>query len=503
MISLDSIFSQSSSIENLIQQYMAIESRPVTDLQTRKSDLTIRRAMYSDLANYLESVFNHAEDLADTEDDSIFNTINVSSSNSSIISATSSAGAALGTYQFRVRQLATATGVKSTADLNTAKSTSSTSQVVAGSDTLDTSQTWEEAGFDTVPDGSVTINGKEFTLADYDTVDEFMDAVNEDEDASATIYYDSTRDKFFIENDSTSGDLSLSETPESVGFLSEINISEGVYDTNNSGLQTDVYLYQTNFDSEVDENDSGSFKINGSTITWDADDDTLNDIISSINNSDAGVTVFYDDTLDKLIMTANESGSEEIELEDVSGTFLMNTLKFSGASQTTGQDALFTINSTSADDEITKSSNTFTINGITYTLKDVTVENDSYSDAGTTYVTVTTSKNASALQAKINAFLGSLNTAFSYIKAKSAVNTDTYTRGALAGETAYTTLKNALMGILLDQVDGLDEDKPSTLAEIGITVNDGMSASISDASKLIEWLLTCSKVETSIRNFCV
>ena len=188
------------------------------------------------------------------------------------------------------------------------------------------------------------------------------------------------------------------------------------------------------------------------------------------------------------MLTSNETGSEEIALEDVEGTFLTQSLKLSGASQTLGQDALFTINSTSADDEITKSSNTFSINGISYSLEAITVENDSYSDAGTSAVTVSAQKDSGRVQAKLNSFLGAFNTLTSYIRTKSAVDTTTYSRGALAGQTIFTGLRNDLIKILADRVTGISDDGPTTLAEIGITFDSALTASISDSSLLTEWL---------------
>ncbi|MDZ7338933.1 MAG: flagellar filament capping protein FliD, partial [candidate division KSB1 bacterium] len=140
------------------------------------------------------------------------------------------------------------------------------------------------------------------------------------------------------------------------------------------------------------------------------------------------------------------------------------------------------------DDEITKTSNTFTINGITYTLRGVTVANDDYADPATTAVTIAASKDASALEAKIRAFLASLNTVTSYIKAKSAVDSSGYTRGAMAGETVFTGLRMQLLSALVERVSGLESGKPVTLAEIGITVNSALQASLSEPSKLRFWL---------------
>lgn len=488
MISLDALFSQTSAIDALVTKYMELERRPVTDLENRKSTLNVRVAMYQDLTNYLTSLKTLVDDLASSTSESIFNVVRVVSSNVEAVSATATSGAATGTYQIRVRQLATATTVKSSAQLNTAPSVASSSQVVAGSGTINTSKSWSEAGFAATPDGSVTINGKMFNLAPYATVSEFMEAVNADTEACATIYYDVEQDRFVIESDDAGTDLVLSESPESYGFLTAAKIAAGTYSANASGVRPNVYLFQANFDNPVGEEEAGSFKINGAPITWDADRDTLNSIISRINSSAAGVTAYYDDTIDKVVLTAKETGSEEIVLEDVTGTLLTQSLKFAGASQTLGRNALFTINSSSFEDEINKTSNTFTINGITYTLKGVTVANDDYDDAGTTAVTITASKDLSALEAKIRAFLSSLNTVISYIKAKSAVDATTYTRGAMAGETVFTSLRMQLLGAMMGRVTGLESGKPTTLGEIGITFDSALQASLSNPSKLRLWL---------------
>lgn len=486
MISLSSITGQNSSIEALIQQYMALERRPIQELNSKKAALNTKSAVFNDCKNKLAALESAAEDLADTSNSSIFNAVRVSSDDTDTLTVTAGSDAAQGQYVFRIRQLATATQMKSTADLNTHKSALSSNQVVDGMDELETDEAWADAGFDTTPDGTVTINGVTFTLADYTTVDDFMDAVNDHATANANIYYDSAKDKFIIES-TDENNLVLSETGTN-GFLTEANITAGTYTTNVSGLDAGAYLHEINFDTGVSESDSGSFKINGTTIEWDADTDTLNSLISSINHSDAGVTAYYDDSLDRVVITSDTMGSDEIQWEDVEGTFLGSTLNLTGVTQTTGQNALFTINSTDSADEITKSSNEFTINGLNFALKKITVENDSYTDADTTTVTVNSVKDETSLKAKINSFLDAFNNIVDYFKTKTAVDTTTYSRGPLAGETVFRALKSDIVSILLDQVSGIDSNKPSYLAEIGITIDNNLHASISDSGDLSDWL---------------
>lgn len=488
MASISALAGQSAGIETLISQYMALERRPILDLQSRKSSLNTQSAVFNDMKNKLKALQDAADVLADTTDDSIFEAVKVSSNDTNTLTVTAGTDAAQGTYMFRVRQLATATRMKSTADLNNHYGARSSKQVVDGYDNvLDTDEDWADAGFDTTPDGTVTINGETFTLADYSSVDEFMDAVNDDADADANIWYDSSTDKFTIESTDAATNLVISETGTN-GFFTEVNITAATYSSNVGGLEAGALLGDINFDTAIGSTDTGSFKINGTTIEWDASTDTLNSVLSTINHSDAGVTAFYDESLDRVMFTADDMGSEEIEWEDVEGTFLGSSLNLTGVTQTTGQNALFTINSTDAGDEISKSSNSFSVNGLNITLKATTVENDSYSDADTTSVTVSSVKDEDTLKTKINSFLGAYNSAIDYFTTKTNVDVSTYTRGALAGETVFSSLKSDIVGMILGQVDDLDDDKPSYFADIGITLDDNLHASISDASVLSDWL---------------
>jgi flagellar hook-associated protein 2 len=471
------------SLESLVQQYMTLERRPLTTMQTNRNSLSTKSSLLDDVKTQLQDLQDLAEEMAETDaDKSVFNTVQASSSDTDTITVSSNEGAAEGTYLFRVRQLATSTTMKSTAYLNTAASVKSSSQVVAGTGYLTTSRSWALAGFDTVPDGTVTINGETFTLSNYSTVDAFMTAVNNDANANAHIYYNQDTDRFVIEHDAPGETLTISESAN--GFFTQAHITTGSYTTNTTGVQTDVLLKNANFDYAFSAAETGSFKINGVEIAWNADSDTLGEIISRINASEANVTAFYDESLDKVSFTANDTGSEVIQWEDVTGTFLGDALKLTGVTQNVGNDAKFTINSTDSGDEITKTSNTFTLNGLSVTLKDITVANDSYSDSGTTSVTVTSTQDTSAIRTKISSFLTKFNTVKDYLKNKLSVDPTTYSRGALSGETTFRTLLTNMTTTILDQVSGVAADDPSTLYEIGITFDENLHASITDESTM-------------------
>lgn len=478
-----SITDLSNQYKKLISSMMAVERIPVTKLQSQKSNMSIQSAMFTDLKETLAGVKSSAETLAETGTSSIFQTAKtLSTSDSDVITASASSSAADGIYNLDVTKLATATSMSSTAQLNTHKSARSSSQVVAGSGTIDTSESFANADFDNTPTGTVTINDGvhgdwvSADLSSYGSVNDFLEDIEDNTDAN--IYYDSTRDKFVIES-TTSNDLTISGN-----FFNEVNITGPVNsDDSTIGIETDVVLSEANFGTAV--SGTGSFNINGAEIDWDASADTLNDIISRINNSDAEVTAFYDDETDKVIMTSNTTGSETISLSDVTGTLLGSTLNLSEGSQTAGDDATFTIN---GSDAMTRSSNTFDLNGTTFTLH----------SAGSS--TVNIGRNNSEITSKVETFLSNINAVTDYIKKKSAVDPETYTRGGLVGQTTYTSLPRRLRSILLSEVSGMDENKPNSLRDIGITFDSNLEIEISDSDKFSDALVENPNILEEIFN---
>lgn len=458
---------------------MALEQSPLKSLNTQKTKLNASLTIYSDLKSKLSDLLTASKNLADTSSSSIYNSRISSSDDETKVAASAGISAAVGTFQIRVKQLATGASIQSTGDLITKSAAKSTSKVAPGTGTVDVTKSFATAGFANGPDGTVTINGQNFTLADYSTVQAFMDAVNNDVTANANIYYSKTEDRFTIEQKDTDADLVISETGTNP-FFTQTKIAVGTYTGNgNTGIRSDVLLSKANFDTPLVSTTSGSFTINGVTITYNTDTDTLDNVLSKINSSTANVTAFYDDSLDKVLIKSKGTGSTDtITLADVSGN-LLSALKLDNATQTNGTDALLTINSTNTANQITKSTNTFTINGTSYILKNTNVTN--YTD--TTYTTVTINQDTSSIQSKITGFLDKLNSVADFIKSNSGIDANTKARGLLAGNAAFTSLRSQLYNKLTGQVTGLAAGDPDNLNKIGITVNSSLKASLFDTSK--------------------
>lgn len=107
--------------------------------------------------------------------------------------------------------------------------------------------------------------------------------------------------------------------------------------------------------------------------------ESLNSVMSKVNNSKLGVTMFYDSYSDKVTMTRKETGvynnsenGKEIEFTD--GDFLTQVLGFHNitpdppGNYVKAKNATFIINGL----ETSRQSNTFSMNGVTFTLKKTT-----------------------------------------------------------------------------------------------------------------------------------
>lgn len=116
-------------------------------------------------------------------------------------------------------------------------------------------------------------------------------------------------------------------------------------------------------------------KINGVDIEV-TNKDTVYTLMEKINDSDAGVTVSYQEAADKFVFTSKEdgaSGTIDFTGNDQAGADLLNAIFGAGTSDQTvmGQDAIVAVKYAGTDEtvELTRGSNSFTIDGLTISVK--------------------------------------------------------------------------------------------------------------------------------------
>lgn len=170
-------------IQELVDSLISIQRRPITQLQTRLTDLSNRRAAYLQVTSQLLSIQNLGTRLANAE---FFRRSTATSSNEGAIVASATAGSAVGQFSFSVKSLATTHQL-----ISSGFATADASPVGAGTLTFESSQGTVNASTrldtlraqDGVQRGKFRITDRSGAGADVDlttagTVQDVIDAIN-------------------------------------------------------------------------------------------------------------------------------------------------------------------------------------------------------------------------------------------------------------------------------------------------------------------------------------
>lgn len=201
---------------------------------------------------------------------------------------------------------------------------------------------------------------------------------------------------------------------------------------------------------------SGSFTVNGVTIAYDETADSLANVITRINESASGVTATYDVLDDKLVITANTTGSIGIGLADVTGNFLA-AFDVLSPTQSLGTSAAYQIDG-GATQYSTSNSVTNAVTGVTLTFEDTT----------STAITVTISANTGNLAARLRGFAEQYNSTLSIMKNLMKSGEDVEEKGVLSGDTTMLNMTRNLRSLVVGKAVGLTGDL-SSLGDIGFS----------------------------------
>ncbi|SHF90396.1 flagellar filament capping protein FliD [Ornithinibacillus halophilus] len=150
---------------------------------------------------------------------------------------------------------------------------------------------------------------------------------------------------------------------------------------------------------------------------------SINQVMSSVNSSQVGLTMFYDSFTDQMTLSRNETGNfngegaNEFDGKSVTGLnnreiitdgLLMNSLfRFGNGTETGGQNAKFTINELTTE----RHSNTFDISGVTFSLKKTFTEDEEAA-------TLSVNNDSEAVFENIKEFVENYNTLIEAINDK-------------------------------------------------------------------------------------
>ncbi|MDP3768721.1 MAG: flagellin hook IN motif-containing protein, partial [Dehalococcoidia bacterium] len=176
--------------------------------------------------------------------------------------------------------------------------------------------------FGSVASGSFTINGVSISVdKDADTLAAIITRIN-GAGAGVTASYDSAQDKLILTTTANSEDL-ITVAGDTTGFLTAAKLSTNNTARGNLRDDQQVLSKTTQFATVS----SGSFTVNGVSITVNASTDTLTTLVDKINDADAGVTASYDATLDKLVLIGTSYSADLITVAgDTTGFLTTATL---------------------------------------------------------------------------------------------------------------------------------------------------------------------------------
>jgi len=292
------------TVTGIVSQLMNIERQPLRRLQTKRSDLTVRAAVFSDLQTKIRDLRTQAQAVADTIDPP-FGVKTTNSSDSDVLAATAASGAVVGTHDVFVEQLAKSHTMIS--DRKTLSGTDIVDNVGAGT------QTFSVTINDVATEVSVTISAGE----DDETVlgniaSAINDAMSDVDDAmTASLLKDTTTTgKLVLRSDDTGTTYKMALADVSGGLLNYL----GIDDETTAGTDTTGgYIYA---DGELD----AKITVGGVSITRDSNsiDDALDGVTLNLlgfqeqGANEVSLTVSADvasvrTSVEELLTTYNET----------------------------------------------------------------------------------------------------------------------------------------------------------------------------------------------------
>ncbi|SCW58612.1 flagellar hook-associated protein 2 [Paenibacillus tianmuensis] len=503
MVTRISSLNSGMDIDGLIAKMMTAERAPVDKLNQQKQSLTWKTQAYRDI-NTKIAAFRDSLSTLRFGSSTAWNPNTVSSANTSLVEASAGGNASAATHNIVVTRLASGGTLSSGAPVSNSSLTSDTIAPVSIANSSNNNKV------------NITINGvtRTVTIADG--------TYNNSSDLGAALQtaINSTFGANQIKVDTTTASGKIMLTTGSIpGSTAQITVNTSAGNTGISALgytdgsnnridpkavlNTQVGKIQAGSIFTVDpSNTQGSFTVNGQTITFDTSTDSLNSIITKVNSSNAGVTMSHDSVSDRIVLNTKDTGSSAtISIADGANSNFVKNLRLDvtaaapdKAQYSPGQNAQVSIDGVAAE----FTSNSFTNNGINYTLKNVT---------GAAGVTVSSSPDKDALYNNITDFVNKYNDLLSAIN--TLINEPKYRdfkpltsdqksqmkdsdiknweekakSGLLGGDAMLTKFRDSLRQIVYSTVETLPSAN-NALYKIGITTQTYVQGDAINAGKL-------------------
>jgi flagellar hook-associated protein 2 len=455
-IQLSGLINGSFDWQSVVTQLIAIDSAPITTLQTAEANNNTQLQALGTLSQDVTALQTSSTAL---QADGLFNGVSASSTTTgSTWTPTADTTAAPGNYTIDVTNLATPTTLDGASGIGNPLSAASDVSGV----TLATMPTA------TAPTAGVfSVDGKQVSVTLSESLKQVMDAISAATGGNVTGTYEPGLDKIKLVS-ADGSPVVLGAANDTSNFLSAVKLVSNGTDTVSStnalgAASTGSPLSSADLASPVTGTDSsgnGSFTINGVSIAYNVNTSTIASVIGSINSSTAGVTASYNPSSDSIVLSNGTTGSTGIGVADTSGTLMASLGLTTGATLNEGQNAIFTVNGGAP---ITSASNTLdpTVTGIA----GLTVGVDSE-----TSQTINVAPDTASMTTAINSFISAYNNLQLDIGSLTQVTSNvngTVTTQPLANNQEVSQWSEDLRNLAFNAVSGVSGTVKS-LSDIGI-----------------------------------
>ena len=355
----------------------------------------------------------------------------------------------------------------------------STNNTVRGNIQDDQQVLSKTSEFSSVSTGSFTVNGKAISVnASTDSLSSIVSAIN-NANAGVSASYDSTLDKVVL-TAAANGRDQIAVANDTTGLLAVAGLSTG--NTIRGKLADDQEILSNT--SRFSAVTNGSFQLNGVSIAVDAGQDTLQTLISKINNAGAGVTASYSNATDKLTFTPNTAGAT-LSIENDTSGFLAAAKVASGTAGThVNADAAFNasgLNGPLFDPGLAVTAGSFRVNGVTINVGAADTVNSVLAKITASAAGVTATYDSSAQTVKLTS---------KNLSADPITVTDD-TSGFLAAVKLNGTAQSTPGALFLSAFDGsLDQMSEYSAVHAGTLTVNGQVIAVDPAATTIRSLVT-------------
>jgi len=387
--------------------------------------------------------------------------------------ATADSSTDIGTHTFSLTQLATKAQLSgSTGTGNALSSTADVSGLTIATLPITTA----------ITAGEFTVNGARVSVAATDSLQDVLNRISTATGGAVAASYDPTLDEIHL---SGSSEIILGSANDTSNFLTATGLGNNgtanVLSSKALGVagvsNTIAHANLRNAVTAVDGSGNGSFSINGVSVAYNVNTDSISTILARINASGAEVVASYDRFNDRFTLTNKTTGDTGIAVSEAAGGLLGALGLGSSSTLIHGKNAQFSVDGgatlTSASN--TLDSNSHGITGLTLTATSL----------GTQAVNV--AGDTSGVRSKIQAFITSFNAVESYIDQQTAITTGSdgkVTAAMFASNHDFGDIGAALRKQVFAAVPGLT-GSIKRLADIGIDFTSGTNQlAINDSTKL-------------------